>query len=113
MIQIAIAEHRLFKRRGRDLHIDVPVTIREAMFGARIDVPTLDSPVSLKVPAKSSNGKTLRLRGKGVPASRDLKAGDLYVTLSIAVPRSNSRAARQAAETLEGLYDGDVRADLL
>lgn len=113
-ISVDVREHRLLRREGRDLHLDVPVTISEAMFGARIDVPTLTGKVKLTVPRGSQSGRTLRLRGKGVPATKTASAGDMYVHLMVRVPQpdSDAAAAERAAQELERLYAGNVRAGL-
>jgi DnaJ-class molecular chaperone len=102
------------RREGLDLLLEVPITVREAMLGAKIEVPTLDGTIKLTVPAGSQTGGRLRLKEKGVPASGRRAAGDLYVTLRVQVPdaASDPDAARRAADELESLYGGDVRAGL-
>ena len=67
--------------------MDLPISMVEAIEGAQIDIPTLEGTVSLRVPPASSGGTRLRLRGKGVAASKAKKAGDLYVTLRIKAPK--------------------------
>ena len=67
--------------------MDLPISMLEAIEGAQIDIPTLEGTVSLRVPPTSSGGTRLRLRGKGVAASKSQKAGDLYVTLRIKAPK--------------------------
>src|SRR5688500_19589895 len=61
---IDLAPHRLFKRQGRDLTLDLPITLPEAVLGAQVEVPTLDGPVRLKIPPGAQSGKRLRLSGK-------------------------------------------------
>ncbi|MCK6546604.1 J domain-containing protein [Myxococcota bacterium] len=111
-ITIHVEPHPVFTRKGDDLHLELPVTLGEAMFGAKIDAPTLDGPVRLTIPPGSQSGQRLRLRGKGV-TTRD-GAGDLYVTLLVKVPdgRKLEDDARRAVDALEKLYDGDVRRGL-
>jgi curved DNA-binding protein len=65
----------------------VPITVPEAALGAKIDVPTLDGPKSLPIPAGTSSGQKLRLRGQGVPASGNKPAGDLFLIPRIVVPK--------------------------
>jgi curved DNA-binding protein len=65
-ITINIAGHNMFTRKGNDLYIDIPVTIKEAYKGGKIDVPTFDGKVDVKLPAKTQAGKTLRIKGKGI-----------------------------------------------
>jgi molecular chaperone DnaJ len=98
--------HPVFGRRGKDLTVTVPVTFPEAALGAKVAVPTLDGPVTVKVPAGSKAGKTLRVRGRGVPASSGV--GDLLVTVDVAVPDRLSDEARKSVEALGDLIDGDA-----
>ena len=114
LIGVRVTPHPLVRRDGRDLQLDVPVTIGEAMLGAKIEVPTLDGTIKLTVPSGSQTGTKLRVRGKGVPAAGKEPAGDLYVELRVQVPDPSSQpdVAERAAEELEGLYTDDVRAGL-
>ncbi len=111
LLSVSVAPHKLFTRDGQDLAIEVPVTVAEAMFGAEIEIPTLEGPVKLKVPAGSQSGQKLRLKGKGVPGGKKRAVGHLYAVLSVQVPKPLDEA-KQAVEELEKLYDGDVRAKL-
>jgi DnaJ-class molecular chaperone len=86
LAKVRISPHRYLKRTGRDLTMEVPVSVVEAIKGAKIELPTLDGSVTLRVPPGSNGGSRLRLRGKGVPPGGGQKAGDLYVTLRIQVP---------------------------
>lgn len=98
--------HPVFGRRGKDLTLTVPVSFPEAALGTTIKVPTLDHPVSLKVPAGTRSGRTLRVRGHGVPASSG--AGDLLVTVEVAVPQHLSDAERQAIQALADASKGET-----
>lgn len=112
LITIRVAPHPLLRRDGDDLYLEAPITVKEAIYGAKIDVPTLDGSVKLTVPAGSQSGRKLRLKGKGAPIKGG--AGDYYVTLSVRVPEANAEdeESKKAAETLEKSYGGDVRAAL-
>ena len=88
LITIKIAPHPFFQVAGRDLKLDLPVTLYEATLGAKIPAPTLEGKVELSIPAGSNSGRVLRLRGKGLPASDGKPAGDLYATLKIVLPDS-------------------------
>ncbi|XNY99634.1 DnaJ C-terminal domain-containing protein [Micrococcus luteus] len=111
MVTVQVREHPFFHRDGDDLRITVPVTFAEAALGATVAVPTLEGEVRVKVPAGSSSGKVLRLKGRGVPAKK--KAGDLFVELQVAVPEQLSDEARAAVEAYaQATEDADVRADL-
>jgi DnaJ-class molecular chaperone len=83
LVTIKIAKHPYFRVEGRDLRLDLPLTLYEAVLGAKVNVPTLDGQVELNVPAGSNGGRTLRLRGKGLPGA---SPGDLLVTLRIVLP---------------------------
>ena len=84
LITVTIAEHPLFKRDGANLRIELPVTLYEAVLGGKVRVPTLAGAVELAIPPGTSSGRTLRVKGKGLP-SKD-GAGDLYATIRIVLP---------------------------
>ncbi len=109
---IHVRPHPAITREGRDLTIEVPVTVGEAMLGATITLPTPDGRVQLKIPPGSQSGQRLRLRGRGVPDPKGGPRGDLYVRLMIQVPRNGDGKLREAVETLEHAYGGDPRAAL-
>ena len=113
-LRVHVAAHPRLRRDGRDLSLHVPVTVGEAMFGARIEVPTFQGTIALSVPPGSQCGTRLRVRGRGVPAAGDRPAGDLFVVLDVHVPAvgADAEAARRAAAALDALYAGDVRAGL-
>jgi DnaJ-class molecular chaperone len=85
LIDIAVADHRFFRRDGQDVRMDLPVTLREAVLGGPVTVPTPGGPLRMTIPAGSDTGRELRLRGRGVPAHGGQAAGDLYVTLRVVV----------------------------
>jgi len=86
LVEISIKPHAYFKREGRDVQLDLPVTISEAVEGARIAVPTIDGPVSVTVPKGSNAGTRLRLRGKGAIDPKSGSRGDQHLTLRIVLP---------------------------
>ncbi|WP_189079950.1 molecular chaperone DnaJ [Mangrovihabitans endophyticus] len=96
-VQVRVRPDELFGRKGDDLTLTVPITMAEAVLGADLRVPTLDAPVTLRVPPGTPSGRTLRARGKGV-ARRNAEAGDLLVTVEVQVPASVSDEARDALE---------------
>jgi DnaJ-class molecular chaperone len=85
MITVHVAPHPFLRVEGRDLRLDLPLTLYEAVLGAKVPVPTLDSVVEMTVPPASNSGRTLRLRGKGLPSPHGA-AGDLLVTLRVVLP---------------------------
>ena len=109
-VTVRVAVHPLFGRRGRDLTITVPVTFPEAVLGADVKVPTLTDPVTLKVPPGSRSGKTLRVRGRGVPHPKG--PGDLLVTVEVAVPSHLTAAQREAIEALASATTTSPRGHL-
>ena len=86
LITVRIAVHPHFRVEGRDIRLDLPVTLYEAVLGGPVESPTLTGAVELNLPPGSNSGRTLRLRGKGLPASGATPAGDLLVTLKIMLP---------------------------
>ncbi len=98
LIEVSVAPHSVFRREGNDIHLDLPVTVAEAVLGAKVAVPTLTGPVNLTIPPHSDAGKKLRLRGRGVPAHAGNAAGDLYVVLTLVTgaPDTELEAALRA-----------------
>ncbi len=97
-IHVTVEPHPYFQRDGRNLLVEVPITVSEAILGAKVDVPTLDGLKSLTVPAGSSSGQKLRLKGQGVPASGSKPAGDLFVILKIVAPKTVDEESRKLIE---------------
>lgn len=85
-ITVEIAPHSFFRREGQNIHVDLPVSLSEAVLGSTVSVPTIDGQVSMRVPAGSNSGSILRLRGKGVRDQKDGQRGDQYVKLVVALP---------------------------
>lgn len=85
LIEIDVAPHPLFTRDGQTIRMELPVSLKEAVLGARIGVPTPGGDVTLTIPQHADSGQVLRLRGRGVPAHDGLPAGDLLVTLRVVV----------------------------
>ena len=109
---VHIQPHPLLKRERDDLHMVVPVTVREAMAGGSITVPTIEGPVKLRIPPKSQSGQKLRLKGKGAMNPKTKQRGNLFVTLEVKVPQTDDKEALEAVERLDKLYRGDVRRDI-
>ncbi len=97
-VTVHVREDPVFTRTGDDLEVTVPVSFAELALGDTITVPTLDTPVRVKVPAGTPDGRTLRVRGRGVPKRGD-KAGDLLVTVQVTVPKHLDAAAASALRT--------------
>jgi curved DNA-binding protein len=105
---VHLRPHRRFRREGDDLQVDLRVTPWEAALGATVPVPTLTGDARVKVPAGSSSGRRLRLRGRGLP-TRDGERGNLYATVQIAVPKELSDEQRDLFEKLAAASDFDPR----
>lgn len=109
-VTVKVGGHPLFGRKGKDLTLTVPVTYPEAALGATVTVPTLDAPVTLRIPAGTPNGKTFRVRGRGTPVPGGF--GDLLVTVEVAVPLTLSDEERQATEALAATISTSPRTHL-
>jgi molecular chaperone DnaJ len=105
-----IRPHPILKRSGRDLIMDMPITVGEAVRGASIEVPTPGGPIKVKVPAGAQSGQQLRIKGKGVAAYGQTPAGDLYLRLMVRVPQE--KVADELIDKLDQAYGGNVRQDL-
>ena len=88
LITIQVAPHPFFKVEGSDIRLDLPITLYEAVLGAKVRAPTLGSAVELSIPKNTSSGRTFRLKGKGLPKG-DGSMGDLFVTTRIVLPDGN------------------------
>lgn len=86
IVEVLVENHPFFTRQDHDIHVEVPVTLYEAVLGASIRVPTISGQVSLRIPAGANTGSTLRLRGKGIPNAKTGTAGDQYVKLKVMLP---------------------------
>jgi DnaJ-class molecular chaperone len=85
-VEIKVKPHPIFRREGDDIHIELPVTLQEAVLGGSVEVPTIDGRVSLTVPKGSNTGTVLRLKGKGVLNQKTRQRGDQYVRLKVVLP---------------------------
>ena len=109
-VVVHVSEHELLGRKGDDLTLTVPITFTEAALGTTLTVPTLDGNVSLKVPPGTASGRTLRVRGRGVPGKG--RTGDLLVTIEVAVPARLTPEQRELLEKLAVAMDEDPRPQI-
>lgn len=114
LITVAVASHRLFRREGRDILLDLPVSLREAVWGAKVMVPTIHGPVALNVPEGSNSGTRLRLKGKGIKPETSSRGspGNQYVTLSLKLPDEPDEALRAFLKTWRPGMAHNPRSDL-
>ncbi len=109
-ITVHVRKHPFFERRGDNIHIDLPVTVGEAIRGAEVDVPTIHGPVRARIPAGTQGGQTFRISGKGVKKKgKDAGYGDHYYRVQIAVPKE---APASALDSIEAAYAETPRANL-
>ena len=110
IITIAVQPHRFFRRDGDSIRIDLPISLDEAVLGAKVKAPTVDGAVILNVPPGSSSGRTLRLKGKGFTAKNGQR-GDQLVTLMVDVPEGDEELKR-FLEGWSGKGKGNPRSAL-
>lgn len=107
-----VGQSPIFRRRGDDMEVEVPVTFVEAARGATVEVPVLRGSKRVRVPAGSQHGKVLRLRGEGPPKLHGTGKGDIRVKLAIEVPTSLTTEQRRALEELAKVMNGNPRERL-
>ena len=108
-LAIDFEPHPFYRADGRDIRLELPVTPWEAALGRKVKVPTLGGAVDLQIPAGSSSGKMLRLKGRGLPGT---PPGDQYVELKVVVPPASDAKTRELYETLERGHSANPRAKL-
>ena len=109
LIEVHVAPHPLFRREGDDIHLELPVSLAEAVLGARVPVPTVTGPVTMTIPKGSDTGTRLRLRGKGIHR-RGHAAGDQYVTLKVVIGASGDPELAEFLEELGRERTRSIRA---
>ena len=105
LLTVSVAAHPFMTRDGNDIRMDLPVTLKEAVLGAKVPVPTLTGTVSLSVPSNSNTGTILRLKGKGIGAHGAAAAGDFYVRLVIALADTPDESLRSFVQGWPADYD--------
>ncbi|MCC7008394.1 MAG: J domain-containing protein [Acidobacteria bacterium] len=110
-VTVDVADHPVFRRAGRDLHVTVPVAVHEAALGARVEVPTLDGVARLHIPPGTPGGRRLRLRGQGI-GTADGDRGDLVVDVQIVLPPDLDEDSKALLEEFGRRNDVDVRRHL-
>jgi DnaJ-class molecular chaperone len=111
-VELHIQPHAFFIRKDNDIHLDLPVTLGEAVLGGKVDVPTIDGPVAMTVPKGSNTGATLRLRGKGIVDPDSGRRGDQYVHLKLVLPPRIDPELQAFLERWSGAHPYDPRRDL-
>jgi len=108
-IEMRVANHQFFRRRQNDILLDLNINIAQAVLGAEIEVPTLDGPSRLKIPAGTQPGKVFTLKNKGVPQLRGSGRGDQHVVVSVEIPTKLSAEQRKLFEDLAQTLGSEVR----
>ena len=112
LVKVSIAPHPVFQQHGGNLLVEVPITIAEAVNGAKIDLPTPHGEVTITVPPGSNSGKRLRLKGMGIKGNAG-KSSDLMVELRVVLPVQPTERQKELLQELsDSMQDQDPRADL-
>jgi curved DNA-binding protein len=111
-VDLEVLEHPLVRVEGRDLSMELPVTLREAMYGAQINVPIFGGSGTVSLKPGTQSGTRLRLRGKGIPGLKGAPGGDFYLVVQVKLPQRETPALKHAVEAVEAHYDGSVRSGL-
>ena len=110
-LTIEVEPHPLFERKGDDLHLSLPIAVNEAALGAKIEVPTLDGPGRVRVPPGTQSGQRFRLKGRGVPSTRDGRRGDLVVEVRLVLPRVVDERSKELLREFGRLNQDSVRKE--
>lgn len=112
-VEITVKPHRLFKRKGDDLYLDLPVTFGEASLGAKVEVPTIDGMAVMTLPPGTQSGQRFKLSGKGFPSPKTGVRGNQYVVIKIVVPKNVTNKAKEAIREIESLYRENPREGMV
>ena len=108
---VHVEPHRYFRRQGHDLLLDLSINVAQAALGDEIEVPTPDGPAKLKIPAATQTGRSVRLRGKGVPHLNGSGRGDLQVRLRVQTPTDLNDEQRRLLKQLAATFDRDGKPE--
>ncbi len=107
-ITVHVEPHPVFRREGDDLHLVVPIAIHEAALGAKVDVPSLDGPVRLRVPPGTQSGQRFRLRERGAASTRDGRRGDLVIEVKLVLPKLLDERSKELLREFGRINGDDV-----
>ena len=111
-VEVHVQPHPLFERKDHNVHVELPVTLAEAVLGGKIEVPTIDGPVSMTVPKGANSGTTLRLKGRGILEPKSGQRGDQYVRLRVVLPKSVDPELEELVRRWAESHPYDPRAEL-
>jgi len=112
-VELRVAPHPFFHRKDDNLHVEIPVTLKEAVLGARIEVPTIDGKVTVTVPKGSNTGTTLRLRDRGIRTAKSGKRGHQLVTLKVVLPQAEEPELVAFLDAWQPKIQQDPRKEIL
>lgn len=108
-VEVHVQPHAYFTRKDNDIHLELPITLQEAVLGASLEVPTVHGKVAMKIPAGSNTGATLRLKGKGITDRKSKQAGDQYVKLKVVLPDKPDEELKSFVERWAKSHSYDPR----
>lgn len=112
-VELHVQPHPFFRRKDENIHVEVPVTLREAVLGGRIQVPTIGHPVAVTVPKGSNTGTTLRLREKGIRNHKTGQRGHQLITLKVILPTVEEPELVEFLETWRPKHENDPRTEMV
>jgi DnaJ-class molecular chaperone len=111
-LNIAVSTHRIFRREGNDIYLNLPISFPEAILGAKVEIPGPSGRLMLKIPAGTQSGTSFRFRGKGFPSLKKERRGDFYVTTQIAIPDRVDAASKNLVAEFARLNPTNPRQGL-
>ena len=103
---VSVKPHHIFQRKDSDLHVEVPVSLSDAILGGEVEVPTIKGKVALKIPPETQNGKVFRLAGQGMPIMGDTVKGDLFAKVRVVLPTNLTEKEKELFRELKKLRGG-------
>jgi molecular chaperone DnaJ len=112
-IELTVRPHAIFKRKGDDIFLELPVTFSEAALGAKIEVPTMDGISAMTLPPGTQGGQRMKLSGKGFPSTKTSARGHQYIDIKIVIPKGLDEKAKEAIKEVDSFYRENPRKGLL
>ena len=100
-IEFSVKDHPLFERKGRDIYLEVPLTITEAILGCKKEIPTLTGKTKIEFEAGTQSGEELKIRSKGILEEKTGKIGDMYIITNVIIPRKIDRKQKSIIKDLD------------
>jgi DnaJ-class molecular chaperone len=111
-VELHVQPHPLFERKDHNIHMEMPVSLAEAVLGGKVEVPTIDGPVTMTIPKGANSGTTLRLRGKGIVDPATGQRGDQYVKLKIVLPKEADPELEEFVKRWAAAHPYDPRREM-